>query len=182
MRRPNYNPVSLVKEAADKQKVVQHYLERAIPPHPIRHQLPAYQCTVIWHGQVSLHPFIPVYYHNAVVALCIVLIATLQSLTLHFVCSASCIQPSIQPFSICSFVRQHSLPHSLSPFIACLAHPATHSIHSFDCLSCSLARSLTHSLTHSLPHSLYSLTRLLVCWLACLFSHAYGHLLSDITC
>ena len=55
MRWPNYNPVTLLKEAADKQKVNQNYAERALPPHPNWHNLPAYQCTAIWQGQVSLH-------------------------------------------------------------------------------------------------------------------------------
>ncbi|KAL3137125.1 hypothetical protein ABBQ32_006698 [Trebouxia sp. C0010 RCD-2024] len=50
MSRPAYNPISLIKEAADKQKVVHKFTDRTIPPGPEWH-LPTFQCTVVWQGQ-----------------------------------------------------------------------------------------------------------------------------------
>lgn len=51
MSRPAYNPVSLIKEAADKQKVVHKFTDRTMPPWPGWQHLPVYQCTVVWQGQ-----------------------------------------------------------------------------------------------------------------------------------
>ncbi|KAL3148469.1 hypothetical protein ABBQ38_013914 [Trebouxia sp. C0009 RCD-2024] len=50
MSRPAYNPISLIKEAADKQKVVHKFTDRTIPPGPEWH-LPTFHCTVVWQGQ-----------------------------------------------------------------------------------------------------------------------------------
>lgn len=49
---PNFNPVSLIKEAADKQKVVCKWVESCLPPRPGLYP-PQFRHQVIWEGQVS---------------------------------------------------------------------------------------------------------------------------------
>lgn len=54
MSWPNHNPVSLIKEASDKQKVDCKFVERAAPPRPGTNH-PQYRHQVIWEGQVCQH-------------------------------------------------------------------------------------------------------------------------------
>ena len=49
---PNFNPVSLIKEAADKQKVVCNWVDRCLLPW-VGAYPPQFQHQVIWEGQVS---------------------------------------------------------------------------------------------------------------------------------
>lgn len=55
---PNFNPISLIKEASDKQKVVCKFVERALPTRPGAYH-PQFQQQIIWEGQVSTTAPVP---------------------------------------------------------------------------------------------------------------------------
>ena len=60
---PNFNPISLIKEASDKQKVVCKFVERALPTRPGAYH-PHFQQQIIWEGQVSLNSCVDTCWHS----------------------------------------------------------------------------------------------------------------------